>query len=244
MAEAVSGYAPPADATGLADSQKKWKDAAVVQGAAWTKRDVAQANRILDSAGLARGADGVRALPGGEPMRYAIHVVEGWSDWVAAAAIIRQNLTEVGIASSVQPLSYGAWVDALQKGRFDVGIWFGMRGPTPYQFYRGQLDPQLVRPIGEEAADNFHRFGSDEAASLLRRFEASSDSNELLALSRGLQRIYAEQAPSLPLFTNPVWGVFNTTRFTGFPSRFKPYASASPIWTADVLPALVELTPR
>lgn len=244
MAEAMSGYAPPADATGLADSQKKWKDLAVAQGATWTKRDLAQANRLLDAAGLARGADGVRAVPGGEPMRYVIHVVEGWTDWVAAAGIIRQNLSEVGVAATVQPLSYGAWVDALQKGRFDSGIWFGVRGPTPYQFYRGQLDPSLVRPPGEEATDNFHRFGSEEAAGLLRRFEASSDSNELLKLSSSLQRIYSDQAPSLPLFTNPVWGVFNTSRFTGFPSRFKPYASASPIWTADVLPALVELTPR
>jgi peptide/nickel transport system substrate-binding protein len=244
MTEAMSGYASPADVTGLADSQKKWKDVAVAQAATWTKRDVVEANRLLDGAGLARGADGVRVAPGGDPMRYDIHVVEGWSDWVAAAGIIRQNLGEVGVAGSVKPLSYGAWFDALQKGRFDTGIWFGMRGPTPYQFYRGQLDPSLVRPIGEEATDNFHRFGSDEAATLLRRFEASSDSSELLALGSRLQRIYADQAPSLPLFTNPVWGVFTTARFTGFPSRFKPYASGSPIWTADVLPALVELTPR
>jgi peptide/nickel transport system substrate-binding protein len=244
MAEAMSGYVPPADVTGLADSQKKWKDPAVLQAARWTTRDVAQANRILDAAGLARGADGGRAVPGGEPMRYALHVVEGWSDWIAAAAIIRENLAEAGVTVTVQPLSYGAWVDALQKGRFDTGIWFGMRGPTPYQFYRGQMDPTLVRPIGEDASDNFHRFGSEEAASLLRRFEASADSAELMTLSGRLQKIFAEEVPSLPLFTNPVWGVFETSRFTGFPSRFKPYASASPIYTADVLPALVEMAPK
>jgi peptide/nickel transport system substrate-binding protein len=244
MAEAVSGYAPPADTSGLADSQKKWKDEALAQGATWTKRDLAQANRLLDAAGLARAADGVRAVPGAGPMRYEIQLVEGWTDWIAAAGIIRQNLAEVGIAGSVQALAYAAWVDALRKGRFDMGVWFGARGPTPYQFYRGQLDPALVRPIGEDAAENFHRFASEEAATLLRRFEASSESSELLALSSQLQRIYAENAPSLPLFTIPVWGVFNTSRFTGFPSRFKPYASASPVWTADALPALVELSPR
>jgi peptide/nickel transport system substrate-binding protein len=244
MAEAMSGYAPPADVTGLADSQKKWKDPAVLQAARWTTRDVAQANRILDAAGLARGTDGIRVVPGGDPMRYPIHLVEGWSDWIAAAGIIRQNLNDVGISVSVQALSYSGWVDALQQGRFDVGLWFGMRGPTPDQFYRGQMDPTLVRPVGEEASDNFHRFGSEEAGSLLRRFEASSDVAELLSINGRLQKIFADEVPSLPLFTNPVWGVYETSRFTGFPSRFKPYASASPIWTADVLPALLEVTPR
>ena len=244
VTEAVSGYTSPADATGLADSQKKWKDMAVVQSAAWTKRDLAQANKLLDAAGLARGADGTRAAPGGEPMRFDINIVEGWSDWIAVAGIIRQNLAEIGITGTVQALPYTAWVDALQKGRFDMGIWFGVRGPTPYQFYRGQLDSAFVRPIGEEASDNFHRFGSEEASALLRRFEASSDANELLGLSSQLAKIYAENAPSLPLYANPSWGVFSTARFSGFPNRFKPYASASPIWAPDVLPALVDLAPR
>ena len=157
MTEAVSGYAPPADATGLAESQKRWKDAAA-QAAPWTRRNVAEANRLLDAAGLARGADGIRTVPGGGPMRYDIHCVAGWSDWEAAIAIIQQSLAEVGVAAAPAPLPYQAWVDKLQKGRFDMGIWSSTRGPTPYQFYRGQMDAALVRPIGEEATDNFHRF--------------------------------------------------------------------------------------
>jgi peptide/nickel transport system substrate-binding protein len=242
--EAMNGYAPPADATALAESQKQWKDVAVARTSTWTVRNVAEANRMLDAAGLARGPDGIRVQPGGGPMRYDLRLPEGWSDWIAAAGIIRQNLAEIGVAVSVQPLPYAALVDALRKGRFDTGIWFGMRGPTPYQFYRGQLDPLLVRPIGEDADDNFHRFASEEGAVLLRRFEASSDSKELLVLSSQLQKLYADKAPSIPLFTIPVWGVFNSSRFTGFPGRLKAYASASPIWMADVLPALVELKPR
>lgn len=120
-AEAVSGCPSRADATGVPDSQKKWKDAAVAGAARWTTRDLDQANRMLDAAGLARGADGVRVVPGGGPMRYGINLVEGWTDWIAPAGILRQNLAEVGVALSVQALSYGAWVDALQKGRFDLG---------------------------------------------------------------------------------------------------------------------------
>jgi peptide/nickel transport system substrate-binding protein len=242
MNEAVSGYAPPADATGLADSQKRWKDPAA-QAAAWTRRNVAEANRLLDAAGLARGADGTRTVPGGGPMRYEIHTVAGWSDWEAAAGIIAQSLADVGVAATAVPLPYQAWNDKLQSGRFDMGIWSSTRGPTPYQFYRSQMDGALVKPIGQEASDNFHRFASEKASPILRRFEASSDTVELLALNRDLQKIYVENAPSLPLFASPLWGVFNTSRYVGFPGRARPYAGAAP-GQVDSLPALVEIAPR
>jgi peptide/nickel transport system substrate-binding protein len=243
MTRALSGYAPPADATGLAESQKRWKDAGLVTASTWTKRDLAQANRLLDAAGLARGADDLRVVPGGGPMRYDLHVVQGWTDWVVAAGILRENLAEAGVEVTVKPLGYGAWIDALRMGRFDLGLWFGSRGPTPYQFYRGQMDEALVRPIGEEAEENFHRFASEEAGRLLRRFEATAEVDELAGLGRDLQKLFVDQAPSLPLFASPLWGVFSTERFSGFPSRQNPYASAAP-GGSDSLPVLIQVTPR
>ncbi len=243
VSEAMSGYPMPSDATGLAESQKRWKDA-LSAGADWTKRDVAQANRLLDAAGLARGGDGIRAAPGTGPMRYEINVVQGWTDWIAAAGIIQQNLAEIGIAASVKPLEYNRWLEALKQGRFDMSLGFGRRGPTPYQFYRGQLDGALVRPVGEEAVDNYHRFASPEAAELLRRFEATSDASEQTDIARQLQRLYVTNAPSVPLFASPLWGVFNSKRFSGFPSRFLPYAGAAPGGQPDSLPVLIEVKPR
>jgi peptide/nickel transport system substrate-binding protein len=242
VTEALSGYAPPADPTGLAESQNRWKDAAA-QAAPWTRRNVVEANRLLDAAGLKRGADGIRTVPGGGRMRYEIHAVAGWSNSEATASIIQQSLADVGIAATAMPLPYQTWSDKLQSGQFDMGIWGSTRGPTPYQFYRGQMDADLVRPIGEEATENFQRFASADARPILRRFEATSDPNEPLALSGDLQRIYVENAPSLPLFASPLWGVFNTSRFVGFPSRARAYAGASPGQT-DTLPALVEIAAR
>jgi peptide/nickel transport system substrate-binding protein len=244
MSEAMGGYPLPADATGLAESQKRWKDPALLQGADWTKRDVAQANRLLDAAGLARGSDEIRVLPGAGPMRYEINVVQGWTDWVAAAGIIQQNLAEVGIAGSVKALDYSHWLDALKLGHFDMSLGFGSRGPTPYQFYRGQMDGALVRPIGEEAVDNFHRFASEEAGPLLRRLEATSDSTQQTDLARQLERLFIANAPSLPLYASRLWGVFNSKRFSGFPSRFLPYAGAAPDGQPDTLPVLIEVKPR
>jgi peptide/nickel transport system substrate-binding protein len=244
LREALNDYVAPADATGLGESQKAWKDAAVAASGTWTRRDVLQANKLLDAAGLARGAGGTRALPGGAPLRYDFHVVDGWSDWIAAASVIRENLAEVGIEVTVKAVSYDTWFGALERGRFDMGMWFGERGPTPYEFYRSQMDPKQVRPIGEKATSNVHRFGHEEAGRLLRRFEAVSDERELLQVSSSLQKIYVESAPSLPLYASPLWGVFNAGRLTGFPSRFHPYAGATPSLHSDNLQVLTEVKPR
>ena len=64
------------------------------------------------------------------------------------------------------------------------------------------------------------------------------------SLGRELARIYVEAAPSLPLFASPLWGVFNTGRISGFPSRFSPYAGSSPGAHSDNLQVLVGVKPR
>src|SRR5262249_44048958 len=87
LKEALNDYAPPADATGLPESQKRWKDPAL---GARPVRDVLEANRLLDAAGLARGADGLRLVEGA-PLRCELRVVQGWTDWLDAGAIIKQN---------------------------------------------------------------------------------------------------------------------------------------------------------
>jgi peptide/nickel transport system substrate-binding protein len=247
--EALLGYAPPADATGIADSQKKWKNPALAQDA-WARRSVDAANRLLDQAGLARGDDGVRASPAG-PLRYTLHAVQGWTDWLAAAEIMRENLAEIGVAVAVKALDYNAWDDALRRGRFELSLGFGSRGPTPYEFYRGQMDATLVRKPGERADVNFHRFGDPDATRLLRLLEQTSHAGETASLVADLQRRFVQTAPSLPLFIGPQWGVYNTTRVTGFPSRFRPYANAVPTGSprgafpaADSLPVLLEVAPR
>ena len=248
--QALNGYAAPADATGLADSQKRWKDA-VLAREPWTRRDVAAANRVLDEAGLARGGDGVRVAPATGPLRYTLHVVQGWTDWLAAAEILRENLAEIGVAVTVKALDYNAWDEALRRGRFELSLGFGSRGPTPYEFYRGQMDQTVVRPLGDRAEINFHRFGDPEATKLLRRIEQTANAAELAALMTDLQRRFVERAPSIPLFIGPQWGVYNTTRVTGFPSRFRPYANAVPTGSPrgafpapDSLPVLLEVRPR
>ena len=59
-----------------------------------------------------------------------------------------------------------------------------------------------------------------------------------------LEKRFAETAPCIPLFANPMWGEFSTERFTGFPDAAKPFARLSPYAEPDALLVLTALAPR
>jgi len=224
---AMYDYTKPADPTGLSDAYPNYKVADPNSLGDWTQLNVEQANAMLDSAGLARGADGIRTLPDGTPMVYDINVVSGWSDWVSACNIMAQNLEEVGIQATVKSYDFSAWFDRVQKGEFDLSIGWSSGGATPFNYYRGQMATTKVKPVGEASDENWHRFGSEEADALLTQFAATSDVAEQKAIAEQLQQLFAENAPAIPLFPGPAWYEYNTTRFTDFPNAENPYAQGS-----------------
>jgi peptide/nickel transport system substrate-binding protein len=242
---AMHGYARPADATGLPDTDQKWKDPAALRAGDWTVHDVAKANALLDAAGLARGPDGVRRTKDGTPMRYAIDVVKGWSDWVTAVEVISRGLRDVGIEAAAQSSEYAAWSDRVSTGSFDLSIGFARRGPTPYHFYRGQMSHETVRPLGEASYENWQRFSSPEADVVFRKFEATNDPDERKALNNRLQALFVDLVPSLPLFPGPSWGEYTSVRFKGFPDEQNAYARLAPFQDEpEPLLVLLELQPQ
>jgi peptide/nickel transport system substrate-binding protein len=241
---AMYGYTSPADATGLGERYRKWKEAGG-PGADWVRYDPARAARLLDEAGLRPGAGGVRTRPDGSPLHWEIDVAAGWSDWVAAAQIIARNLKEAGLEVVVHPYDYSAWFERGAKADFDLTIGWAREGPTPYDFYRGQMSSETAKPAGEISAENWHRYASGEVDEILRKFEATADPDEQQPLARRLQRLYVERAPSIPLFTGPSWGEYNGARFTGFPDGGHPYAKlAPPQDEPELLLVLTEIKPK
>jgi peptide/nickel transport system substrate-binding protein len=242
---ALYKYSRPADATGLSDAYAGWRDAEAA-GADWVRRDVKRANALLDQAGHRRGKDGFRLLPGGKPWKYEVMAVSGWSDWVRAAQVIARGLRELGVDASVRTYDYGAWSQRVQEGNFDLSIGWSFEGPTPYTFYRWLMSSETIKPVGTPAMSNWHRYGSAEADKLLAAFEHEPDVAEQRRLSGALQRVFAAEAPAIPLYPNPSWAEFNTSRFTGFPTATNRYADPSPnkFDRGETLLVLTALEPR
>jgi peptide/nickel transport system substrate-binding protein len=239
---AMQGYTHPADCTGLSDAYDSWRDGAVVASCDWATRDVDAANALLDEAGYPRGADGTRTLPDGSPFEFDISVGSTSSDWLSVANIISQNLAEVGVAAKVNSPDWSAVVASYEDGSFDTGIVWSNSAPTPYQYYRGVMSTETVMAVGEQTFQNYHRFGLPEADKLLAEFAATSDPAAQTKAMNQLQQVFADSAPVVPLFPGPKWGVYNTTRFTGFPDQDNPYAPLSTRSPTTVL-VLTGITP-
>lgn len=241
---AMYNYTRPSDATGLNDAYERWRSAKAVAAGDWVKLNLDKAGALLDEAGYKMTPAGHRADADGTPLRFEINVVSGWSDWVRAAQIIAQNLKRVGAQASMKAYDFSAFFEKLQKGDFDLSMGWSAEEPTPYNFYRDMMGTETVRPIGELSARNWHRFGSPEADARLTAFALTSDEAEQRRLADDLQAFFVESAPSIPLFPNPSWGEYNTSRFTGFPSKESPYAKLSPNNAPEYLLVLTEVKPR
>ncbi|HYG66041.1 MAG TPA: ABC transporter substrate-binding protein, partial [Anaeromyxobacteraceae bacterium] len=184
---ALYRYSRPADATALSDAYAAWRDPEVVaEGGAWLRHDLAAANRLLDEAGHARGPDGLRRLRDGAVWREEVLAVSGWSDWVRAAQVIARNLRELGIDASVRTYDFAAWFQRVQAGEFGLTLGWSFEGPTPYTFYRWLMSSATVKPTGEPAMANWHRYGSPRADALLAAFEQALEPAEQRRLSSEL----------------------------------------------------------
>jgi len=239
----MQGYTVPADCTGLSGAYDTWRDQAVVDSCTWTKRDLDAAGALLDAAGITLGADGKRVLPDGTPFAFDFSVGTTSSDWVSVGNVISQNLAEIGVTVNVAARDWAEVVSSYENGTFDSGIVWSNNAPTPYQFYRGIMSTETVKPVGEQAFENYHRFGVPEADTLLAQFAATSDEAEQQSIMNDLQALFAEEAPVVALFPGPEFGAASTLRFTGWPDADNPYASLGAVRARSAVLILTTLEP-
>ena len=241
-ATGMSGYAQPADPTGLGEGFRAWKDPAVAALPLCTY-DKAAATAALDAAGYRLGADSKRMDLNGKPLALTIQVGSTSSDWLSVARIIVQNLADIGISATVDSPDWTEVTAALETGTFETAVCWSSLGATPYTYYEATMSTQKVKPIGTHALENYHRFGDEQATALLSRFAAATDQAGQIEICRQIQQRYADQLPVIPLFPGPVWGAYTDENFTGWPNRDNPYASLSTRAATTVL-VLNALRPR
>jgi peptide/nickel transport system substrate-binding protein len=241
---AMYGYTVPADATALSEAYNRYRSPAAVERGDWVRHDPEAAGKLLDEVGFKLGPDGLRHGPDGKVLGFQLGVPTGFSDWIRASQVMARGFRKLGIDATVDTVDFNAWFEALQQGNFDVYMGWTEPGPTPYALYRNLMATETLRPLGENAAENWHRFGLPEADLLLHGLEETADPAEEHRLTDQLQMLFVEHAPAIPLFPGPLWGEFSTKRFTGFPDAAHPYAPLSPHSGPHTLIVLTELKRR
>jgi peptide/nickel transport system substrate-binding protein len=127
------GYAPPTDAIGLSGLFPKWVTDPAVKKLAkqMAAYNPTAAKKLLTDAGFKyRGSRLID--PRGDTVKIDIHVISGWSDWVASNQIITRNLRDIGIDSDValEP-DWGAWWPNASSGKFPTLLWQGVSLVSP-----------------------------------------------------------------------------------------------------------------
>ena len=240
---AMNSYTVPAHITALSDIMNEWKGNTSIYDD-WTVYNKSKSKNILNELGYTIDASSNMLIDkDGNTVPFEIIVVSGWSDWIRAAQIISRDLIKIGIDATVRTYDFGAWFDRLRTGQFDLAISWAEKGNTPYNLYKGLMASEFVKPVGEFSDLNWHRYGNQNIDNLCKRFIKTSDKKIIKSIILEMQDIFIKNIPAIPLFAEPNWGEYNTTRFTNFPNKNNPYAALSPNNLPEALLVMVELEP-
>jgi peptide/nickel transport system substrate-binding protein len=227
------GYAPPTDAIGLSGLFPKWvRDPAIKKRAKqMAKYNPAGARKLLTGAGFTyRGNNLID--PKGDRVKLDIHVISGWSDWVASNQIITRNLRDIGIDSNValEP-DWGAWWPNASSGKVPTLLWQGGSQGSPYGFFYANLSRNAYIPPGEDATatGNWQHFADDKATTLLNQWKVTLNPRKQQRIATQLQKVWLDKLPIVPLFIGPRWSTYSTKYFHCFCSKKNYYGD--PIFT-------------
>ena len=225
IALGLKGYSHPSDVTGLSEGFATWKPSDPNSLGNWTTYDVAKANAALDAAGYKKGADGIRTTPDGKKITFEFTMVNGFSDWVAVAPTLVQNLKAIGLDPQQKNYDFPVWLSNWQTGKSDTSLYFGFNAPIPYTVYRNIMSKATVKPVGENSGFfNLWRYSSPKADDLLTQWAATSDIAKQKQLALDLEKTFADEAPVLPMWPQPSFFEYSTKNFTGWPTKEDPYA--------------------
>ena len=217
--------------------------------------DSAKATRLLRSAGFARNGGGWR-MPDGKPWSVTLNVPASFSDWIAAASVIKAELTAFGIPTSVRLApDYATYLANLYQGDYPVGFWLIATGPAAYGTFGriyGTYDGYVPAgrtlkryPAGNTAADNFLNTPATVDVPRLGAVRPGLLTYQLTAVNLGsaaglrqqkgiMAKLIAATNYSLPVIQ--LWDYVNVQfvngrRFTNWPLGNKGLLNASPgVW--------------
>jgi peptide/nickel transport system substrate-binding protein len=158
-------------------------------------RNLAEAEALLDEAGLTRGPEGSRLQ--GRLVSRAI-----WSHWGRAAEAVAEQLAPLGIKLQVERLDPVEWhTQIAERHDFDLLVDSGDIGP----------DPTFLEAIlGDEGPRNLVGYVNPEVQALLRRGKAALDHPTRGAAYRQVQTILARDLPRIYLLQHPLHQAYRT----------------------------------
>ncbi|HBT39078.1 MAG: Extracellular solute-binding protein family 5 [Thermotoga sp. 50_1627] len=183
----------------------------------WWKHDPKTAERLFQQAGFKKGKDGILAKDETK-LSFDLLVPAGWTDWIAVCELLSQQLRDYGVELKVTPVDFGQYLQKIRNKDFDVVLSWANYGPTVYHFY-----DNFMNSNNAFVGSNRGGWIDERTDELLAKMKQTSSLDELKSIIAELQKIVLENVPAVPLYYNPVWFIYSTKNFTGWPSEKNPY---------------------
>lgn len=186
------------------------------------KHDIAQANELLNQTGWKDSDnDGIRDLQG-QKLSYTLIV---GSDETRIGELIRERLKEAGIDLQIKALESKSRDTNLKKGDFELLIsGFGGWGQDA-DYLRTRYCGNMTTMTGSVApAATVYGYSNPALDELATREIAEQDENARKQLIFEMQKVLAEDIPTIPLFyttSNDAWYI---SRFDGWMNMFDHHA--------------------
>jgi len=219
--KAVNGYLDQASMSGLIlPNLKKWLDPSLPdQGN--VKQDKSAAQAAFAQAGYALQSG--KLVKNGKQASMTIVMPGNFSDWVAAAKEVVNQLGSVGINARLDLPQYAQYSQSIQAGTFDAAIGgFGGSG-DPYTDYSLALSSTFATPVNTPTANNFERFKDPSVDQALATLASATDPAAQMQATYAVEQVMFNKIPIVLMYYGGSWGLFSTKRFTGWPSATNPY---------------------
>ena len=194
----------------------KFNDASAISAAGFDKTDMTKAAAALQTAGYSPS----------NPLNLTIISIQGYTDWDASIAVIKDELKPLGINITESSLTNQTYYDKLYKGDYDLA--YGAQpsaGPSPYTELRAWLHSANTAPLGQSAsAGNFERYKNTAVDGLLDQYATATSEDQQVSLIKQVGAHVLQDLPIIPVTESADWFQYNTKNFGGWPTSDNPYA--------------------
>jgi peptide/nickel transport system substrate-binding protein len=236
------GYEPPANQAGIVTPTfKSWLSKKLAKKIGY---DPSKAKSILRKAGF-KLKGGVFHTKTGKPLSFTMINISGYTDWIASAQIVQQELKAIGIKVTTSNLSGTTFDNDMYKGQFELAYNGNEAGgPAPYYELRQELYSKNSAPIGKTASSNWERYSNKKVDQLIESYAGTTSSAKQHAIINQLEAAMVRDIPIIPVTAGVDFYQYNTKSLTGWVLPKNPYAKPSPYEVPDWGVVLTHLKPK
>ena len=236
------GYEPAANQTGIVTPTfQSWLKPGLDKVIGY---DPQKAISILKAAGF-KQKGGVFQTPAGKPLSFSMVNIGGYSDWVASAQIVAQELKAVGITVTSENLSSTTYDSDVYNGHYQLAYDGNEAyGPSPYYELRNELYSAGSAPIGKPAASNWERYSNPAVDKLIDQYAATTSPATQKAIVWKLEEAMVRDVPLVPITEGVDWYQYNTKSLTGWVTQQNPYAQPAAYAVPDWGIVALHLAPK